>query len=969
MSHPFGDLISQHLHRKHGLSQAKLAEGILQDPSLIGKMCKGERLHGVQARERVCAIIAWLCQQAVLTTVAEANGLLTAAGMAALRMTEPREAQLLQQLHGRSPAPTLPMLPHVPVTTRPRTNLPVSLTSFVGRVEAITEVAQLVANCRLVMLTGAGGVGKTRLALEVGKAILDSAATQSTHLKSQIPQLEFPDGVWFVDLAPLTDPAAIPQRILDLWRVPEQPEHSPLESLIAYLRAKAALLLLDNCEHLIAACAALAETLLQQCPQLSLLATSREALNIGGETLWRVPSLTHPRAGPGWDGQAATLQSQFTSEALSRFEAVTLFVERAAVRQPGFALTLANAPAIAHICSRLDGIPLALEMAAARVNAFTIEELAIQLDGASDRRFQLLTSGARTAPYRHQTLRATLDWSYGLLTPAEQRLLVRLSVFTGGWTLAAAEAVASATLDGLAQMVEKSLVLADQQAEQTRYRLLETVRQFAAEQGALEEQAYRQAQAQHSRYYLTLLAAQEQRIQGPQQRGALDTLRADFENIKVAWRWAIEQCDFALLAQATHAFFLYCEVRGQFREGASLFAAATAELTAASATNRLDLQLLLGRVLARLGACEVLVASYESAVRPLEQALDYVTTDWERAFTLAYLGHADMGRGEWSAGQAKLHQSLALSRHCQDPTLTAQALYLLNKMTSTYVDAIRGCEESLALWRQMGRPDRIVEVLNRVALWAFCLGDYAKAIVYWQENIERCTALGMQDALAWARNGLGRVAWCRGDLSAAQSYLQEAAELYRAIGVPTGVGYCLATLALVVRSGGDVEQAVAVAHQAVAIERDTEDRMMLVFSLTSLGAALIGAGEFAAARQALKEAFQQLLVAQYPFFTVIAFYYFVELLVLESRTTNLPLPLERHRQALALLSCVRSQTATWQIYRDKAAQLQAEIEATVPAEMRITAIARGQACTLEELVSSLLREQAETRVDDPKNAR
>jgi tetratricopeptide (TPR) repeat protein len=241
-----------------------------------------------------------------------------------------------------------------------------------------------------------------------------------------------------------------------------------------------------------------------------------------------------------------------------------------------------------------------------------------------------------------------------------------------------------------------------------------------------------------------------------------------------------------------------------------------------------------------------------------------------------------------------------------------------------------------------------------VAWHTCCLGDYAQAIAYSQESIAICTTLGMQNALAWALDGQGFVAWCQGDLASAQNYLQEAAELYRAISIPSGVGHCLAELAVVLRSGGDVEQAVAVARQAVAIERDMEDLQMLVLSLSSLGAALIGAGDFAAARQALNETVQRLLVAQYPFFTVIAFYYFAELLVLESSAIDLPLALERKSLAVALLSCVRSQSATWQIYRDKAAHLQAEIEEALPIDVLTTAIARGQNSTLEELAATVL---------------
>ncbi|MEZ4867857.1 MAG: AAA family ATPase [Caldilineaceae bacterium] len=451
-----------------------------------------------------------------------------------------------------------------PSLAAPRHNLPPQLTPFIGRSKQIAQLMDHLQTHRLLTLTGAGGVGKTRLALEVAMQVL----------------AHFADGVWFVDLTPLTDPETLPQRILDLWRVPEQPAATPLTTLTTYLSTKQALLILDNCEHLIGACAALAETLLQHCPHLSLLATSREALNISGETPWRVPSLTRPRSGSGWESQPAAVQPAFTPEALADFEAVTLFVERAALRQPGFALTTTNAPAVAQICSRLDGIPLALEMAAARVNVFTVEELAQRLDGTFDGRFHLLTSGACTAPLRHQTLRATLEWSYALLTPKEQCLLVCLSVFSGGWSFAATEQVTGCTLDHLAQLVNKSLVIADQQVGQTRYRLLETVRQFVAEQIDADGQEQRQVQWQHSRYYLPLLGEQEEPLQSPRQRNALDILRVDFANISAAWQWAIDRHEFDLLHSAVHALFLFCDITSRFRTGIALFAQALVALQA-----------------------------------------------------------------------------------------------------------------------------------------------------------------------------------------------------------------------------------------------------------------------------------------------------------------------------------------------------------------------------------------------------
>ena len=942
MSHPFGDQIAQHLHRKHGLSQSKLAAGILQSPSVITDMCQGKRLRGPQARQRVTAIIGWLQQQGALATLDEANALLTAAGLAPLQEGEATEVTLIQQLHtppDQNPLPSLAASRNGLLATphAPRHNLPPQFTPFIGRTDQITHLIQQVQTRRLLTLTGAGGVGKTRLALEVANRLLAG----------------FSDGIWFVDLAPLTDPAALPQRVLDLWRVPEQPERSPLEMLTTYLHSKQALLILDNCEHLLDACAALTETLLQQCPHLSLLSTSREALNIQAELPWRVPSLTRPRFNSNGNSSTAPVQAQSTLDVLAQFEAVALFVERAHLHQAGFALTTANAPAIAHICSRLDGIPLALEMAAARVNAFTVEELATQLDGAFDRRFQLLTSGVRTAPFRHQTLRATLEWSYNLLTPAERQLLRRLSIFTGGWTAAATEAVTGCSLALLAQLINKSLVIADQQVGQTRYRLLETVRQFAAEQLAVNEQERGEAQRQHSRYYLHLLSAQEERLQSQQQRTALDLLGVDFANISTAWQWAVDRHEFTLLAPAVHALFLFCEIRGSYRTGIALLTVAAAKL-AAALTNRHEIQPVLAQVLGRIGACEVMLDNSEITLDALQQALGYATTDQERAFALAHLGHAEILRGETSLGIKKVNESLALSRQGGDLRGEARARHVQIWYFPDLTEAIHLCEESLALWRKVGRPDRIAEVLTQLAWHMCCRGNYELANAYWKESMTVSTMLEMQNTIAWSLDTQAWAAWCQGDLATAQEYLQDAAALYRAMGSSSGVAMCQAKLALFLCSAGDMSKTVQSVSEAVALVRNSGDQMGLILSLYCLGAVLIGAGDGAAARRALTESIQRAWTTQHLAFLLGAFYYFAELLVQESHAANLPDSLDRQALAFALLSCVRVQHATWQIFKDKAAQLQTQIESALPAEVCAAAIARGKSSTLAEMVNTLL---------------
>jgi len=364
---------------------------------------------------------------------------------------------------------------------------------------------------RLLSLTGAGGAGKTRLALQAAADLID----------------EFPDGVWFVELAPLTDPGLIPQTVASVLGLREEAGRPVMAMLSDYLRAKTTLLVLDNCEHLIADCAKFADTILHAAPKVKILATSREALGIAGEVVCRVPSLSlPPKDLPGLQDLAS----------LSQYEAVRLFIDRALAVQPDFSVTNTNAPAVAQICHRLDGIPLAIELAAARVKAVSVEQIAARLDD----RFRLLTGGSRTALPRQQTLRATIDWSHSLLTEAERVLLRRLSVFAGGWTLDAAQAVCSCdpvcaddVLDLLAHLVDKSLVLFDLGDGQARYRMLETIRQYARDK-LLESAEAATVRERHLSYYLKLAQYAEPKLHGPEQFEWLGRLDNEHDNLRAA---------------------------------------------------------------------------------------------------------------------------------------------------------------------------------------------------------------------------------------------------------------------------------------------------------------------------------------------------------------------------------------------------------------------------------------------------
>jgi predicted ATPase/DNA-binding CsgD family transcriptional regulator/transcriptional regulator with XRE-family HTH domain len=433
-----------------------------------------------------------------------------------------------------------------------RHNLPASLTSFVGRDCELADVQARLADARLLTLTGVGGCGKTRLALEVARTSLH----------------QYRDGIWLVELAPLADPALVQQRVSAVVGAREMAGQSIVSALAARLRSRRVLLVLDNCEHLLDACAQLVDALVRACPDVKVLATSREALGLTGEVAWRVPSLPVP------DSQHLPPLPE-----LQQNPAVRLFFDRATAAQSHFVLTEHNAPAVVQICQRLDGIPLALELGAARMDGLTAEQLAVRLD----ERFRLLTGGSRAALPRQQTLRATVDWSYDLLSEPERRLFSRLSVFAGGWTLEAAEAVCAGdgiehteVLDLLLQLVRKSMVVAQNGGDAAqRYRLLETLRQYARKRllAVGEEETLRRQHATH------FLAFQERldsdRVHPTRWAPAwaelpawsLDQLEPEQDNLRIALRWLIDSGDAEHALGLAEALFQIAHIRGSITEG------------------------------------------------------------------------------------------------------------------------------------------------------------------------------------------------------------------------------------------------------------------------------------------------------------------------------------------------------------------------------------------------------------------
>ncbi|HSL43801.1 MAG TPA: BTAD domain-containing putative transcriptional regulator, partial [Anaerolineales bacterium] len=424
----------------------------------------------------------------------------------------------------------------------PKINIPIPLTSFIGREKELIEVAGLFSKSRLITLTGSGGVGKTRLAIQVVSEVLDL----------------FPDGVWFLDLAPLSDPALVPNTLANLLGLREAREIPVADLLINYFRSRTALVIFDNCEHLTKSCAQLVHSLLTSCEHLYLLATSREALRVSGELPYRVPSLEFP-----------SVDSISTIDQLSAMEAVRLFVERAAVALPGFRIDSHNGFTISQICRRLDGIPLAIELAAARTNILSCQQILNRLDD----RFNLLTGGLHSDLPRHQTLRAMIQWSYDLLSAHERRLFHRLSVFAGGWSLESTERVCvghgietDQILDLLTQLLNKSLIVVERtQGQRPRYNMLETIRQYAEEK--LRSSGEREIlRDRHLTYFVDMAEQAEENLHSSDMIMWLDRLETELDNIRAALAWGLES-DIESMLRLAGALPKFWHTRGFTLEG------------------------------------------------------------------------------------------------------------------------------------------------------------------------------------------------------------------------------------------------------------------------------------------------------------------------------------------------------------------------------------------------------------------
>ena len=666
----------------------------------------------------------------------------------------------------------------------PSHNLPLQLSSFIGREKEQKAIAKLVSSHRLVTLTGAGGIGKTRLSLKVGEQLLD----------------HFTHGVWFVELASLNDSALVPQALSIVFGIVERSESTLTEKLIYFLQSKIVLLILDNCEHLIDACAQLTETLLKNCPNLKILATSREALGLAGEALVQVPSLSMPKGNQ--------------VDQIADFEAIRLFAERAQLSASDFSLTQESSSVVAEICHRLDGIPLAIELAAARINTLSAEQISARLSES----FKLLASNGRTRLARQQTLQASIDWSWNLLSDSERVLLRRLSVFAGGWTLDAAESICSSddiesqhVLDLITQLVMKSLVVVDQESVgERRYHLLEMIRQHAHEK-LMKSGDEEKIRTLHLNYFLNLSTQAQLGLRGPARVDWMERLNDERNNLRAALHWA-EKTDMEAGLFLASRLMLYWET-SDLREGTQWL--------------------------------ESFLNKEESKGFPRA-----------RGYALHTYGVLLVWLQNFVRARSVAEECISLFRAAGDREGEVDGLLLLGNVFMFKYDAADAQElgeHALTLARSLGDPWREASVLYYLG-WA--TRDYDRMFTRWEKAISLFRKVGDQVSLANVLGWLGQFRVLNGDFDLAETYLDEGMQLWQSNKRANIWDNSKIAKSLIVLMRGDYEQAYAMLQEIMVTAEETGNTMSKLWVRVRLGYVALRSGNLAEAHQAFRAAAQ-----------------------------------------------------------------------------------------------------------------
>jgi predicted ATPase/transcriptional regulator with XRE-family HTH domain len=696
-----------------------------------------------------------------------------AAGLLRFSVTE-RPQPIYQLLQTMQPADVSPLRP---LAAMPH-NLPLQLTSFVGREQEQAAVELLLRDAPLVTLVGTGGCGKTRLALAVAAGALENYA----------------DGVWFVELAAVSEPELVARAAAAALGLREESARPLLDTLVDAMQLKHLLLILDNCEQVVDACATLAANLLRHCPNLHLLATSREWLGISGETRYRVPSLTLP--GPEQHPSAAKL---------AEFEAIRLFMARALAVQPAFSMTAANAGKVAAICRRLDGIPLAIELAAARMRTFSLEEIDTRLEQS----IGLLSGGPRDAPSRHQTLHGALEWSWALLDEAERALLARLAVFAGGWPIDAARTIwASDRVDDrevaelLDTLVDKSLVVLDESAPQSRYRLLETVRQYAVER--LKDRGEQSAaRDRHLDWCLALAEQADPLLTGPEQRVWLERLETEHDNLRAALSWAKERQETLPCLRLAGALWRFWGARGHVREG-------------------------------RMWLDAVLATTASGGPGPESTETDRQKWQSARGAVLSGAGNLAEYAGDLPRSRALHEEALAARRALGDSSTIARSLGNLANTIASQGDlrsAAALFEEALSLFRVLGNTWAVAACLSNLGAIMLDLGDLERAKALQAESLVLRRDVQDTWGIAASLKSLGTIALDQGELDRAAALYNEGLALRRGLDDQRAVAESLSCCADVELARGNPAEAWPLLQEAIGLSQTVGDRMGVAHEL------------------------------------------------------------------------------------------------------------------------------------------
>ena len=692
-------------------------------------------------------------------------------------------------------------------------NLPVQLTNFIGREKELKHAKELFNDTHLLTLTGSGGAGKTRFSLQAGADLID----------------DFANGVWFIELAAISDPVFLPVTINNALGIKEEPMKTPEETLTDYLKDKEILLILDNCEHLINACADLTERLLTSCPKLNIIATSREALNCDGEQTYRIPPLTQPNP-----------DQKDTPEQLTQYESVRLFVERAIAVNPKFRVDNENAAALAEVCSRLDGIPLAIELAAARIKVLSVEKIYERLDD----RFNLLTGGKRTALPRQQTLRALIDWSYDLLSDNEKILWSRLSVFSGGWTLEAAEEVCTydsisknEILDLLSQLTEKSIIIYD--GTKDRYKILENIKQYGSEKLQDDTVIF----LQHLNYYLEFSEKAKPELQGESLKIWIDKIEADHRNFLSAIEWSINNDRLENGAVIADAVGKYWDISGFYSIGIRLFEIILKNPGTLSKS-------LNAKILSLAGYFKNINGDYEQGKKYLEKSLSLrkeIGDKKEIAGSLNNIGVIILEQGDFNQSKKYLEESLDIRKEIDDKTgiaftLNNLGLFYINQ--GDYEHAKEYYEESLRIFQEIGDKNKISLTLSNLGILSYNQDNLEQAMKYQEESMEISKEIGDKNRIAYSLANLGNVSLIQRDFEHAKKHHEESLRIRMEIGAKPVIAEGINNLGNVAFILRDYELAEKHYKESLDIRKEIGSKPGIADSLNSLGNAAYGIGNF-----------------------------------------------------------------------------------------------------------------------------